>query len=96
MVYPPVCAAGHRSARLRSGIVNSDVLTTRSSGDFSLGHAREGTSPCAASESTHQINRAFIAHAHPCATRCTYIRIGKALLQVFDCVQEDFINQKKE
>ena len=22
-------------------------------------------------------DRAFIAHAHPCATRCTYIRIGK-------------------
>jgi len=52
MVYPPVCAAEHRSARLRSGIVNSDVLTTRSSGAFLL-DTQEKVHRCARQARAH-------------------------------------------
>ena len=62
MVYPSVYAAEHRSARLRSGLVDQmrhckfRCFDNQVIGCLSLGHTRESPLPCAASESTHQIN----------------------------------------
>jgi hypothetical protein len=41
------------------------------------GDAYSGALFLTASSFLRNSHRAFIANAHPCATRCTYIRIGK-------------------